>query len=371
VHQRTLVRAAFTIVLATWLAAPVQLTAGQSAGDRLAQLIVELDVPEAPTPVRDTPGWKRPTRILVSGGNAARLAELQAVAPGVELVAANSPNARGAAADALIGSCDASIISAGTGIRWVQAYGAGVEDCLASPVIRERGIILTNVQRVLAPAMSEHVMAMALSFARRISAYRDNQREGIWRRDPVPAVTLQGRTMLLVGLGGVGTEVAKRAHAFGMTVIAIRNSDRPGPEYITRIGQSAALLDFVKDADVVVNTLPLTDDTRNMFDAKVFASMKPDAWFINVGRGATVVTDDLVRALQNKQIAAAGLDVTEPEPLPAGHPLWSMPNVIITPHTAPNSEVNTDSRWVLFRENLRRYVAGDRMLSVVDTTRGY
>jgi len=175
----------------------------------------------------------------------------------------------------------------------------------------------------------------------------------------------------VVGLGGVGTEVAERAHAFGMTVTAIRNSDRPGPPTVSRVGQSAALHDFLREADVVVNTLPLTDETRHMFDARAFAAMKPGAWFINVGRGATVVTADLTQALEAGHVGAAALDVTDPEPLPSDHPLWRMPNVIITPHVAPNSEVNIDSRWALFRENLRRYVAGEPMLSVVDTSRGY
>lgn len=342
-------------------------------GEPLARILTELEVPEAATPVRDREGWRRPTRVLVSGGTPERIAELQAVAPGVEFIGGSAAALREAAptADVLIGSCNRAIIEAGTSIRWVQAFGAGVEDCLEVPAIRERNILLTNVQRVLAPAMAEHVMAMALSFARRISAYRDLQLQGQWRRDPVPAVTLDGRTMLLVGLGGVGLEVGRRAHAMGMTVTAIRNSDRPGPAFVSRVGQSAALMEFVRDADVVVNTLPLTDDTRGMFNRQVFAAMKPGAWFINVGRGGTVVTDDLVAALQNNTIAAAGLDVTDPEPLPAGHPLWSMSNVIITPHVAPNSEVNVESRWVVFRENLRRYVAGDAMLSVVDTTRGY
>jgi phosphoglycerate dehydrogenase-like enzyme len=336
--------------------------------------LAALDMPEAPTPVREMAGWRRPTRVLVSRPTPERLAALQAVAPGVEIVAlaGGAPDpAVVAGADALIGSCTASIIAAGKAIRWVQSYGAGVEDCLSSPLIRERGILLTNVQRVLAPAMAEHVMAMALSFARSLNVYRDHQQQTLWRRSPVDEFTLDGKTMLLVGLGGVGTEVANRAHALGMTVTAVRNSDRPGPPSVSRVGQSPALRDFLKDADFVVNTTPLTDETRNMFNAQAFAAMKAGAYFINVGRGATVVTADLVSALQSGHLAGAGLDVTEPEPLPATHVLWKMPNVIITPHTAPNSEVNVDSRWLVFRENLRRYVAGERMLSVVDTARGY
>lgn len=370
--QRAIFVALLVTIVAGAVVSPTLRVAAQSA-DREAQMVADLGVVEAPTPVRDMPGWKRPTRVLVSGGSPDRIAELQAVAPGVEVVALGrgAAAASAATADVLIGTCNPALVAAGPDIRWVQAYGAGAEDCLASPTIRERGILLTNVQRLLAPAMAEHVMAMALSFARRLPAYRDHQRENLWRRDQVPAVTLEGRTMLLVGLGGVGTEVARRADAFGMTVTAIRNSDRPGPPFVARVGQSAALLEFIKDADVVVNSLPLTDDTLHMFDATVFAAMKRGAWFINVGRGGTVVTDDLVQALRSGQVAEAGLDVTDPEPLPRDHPLWAMPNVVITPHVAANSEVDAESRWIVFRENLRRYVAGDRMLSVVDTERGY
>lgn len=372
-------RFVFHLLLIGAFAAPAALfpshLIAQSA-DRAAQLLGELDVPEADTPVREHPGWRPPVRVLVGGGGATpeRLAELQAVAPGVEIVPIRPGQAAQeavATADALIGTCHPALLEAGTSLRWVQAFGAGVEDCLASPFIGERGILLTNVQRVLAPAMAEHVMALALSLARQLPAYRDHQRDGLWRRAGGPEVTLQGRTMLVVGLGGVGTEVAERAHAFGMTVTAIRNSDRPGPPTVSRVGQSAALHDFLREADVVVNTLPLTDETRHMFDARAFAAMKPGAWFINVGRGATVVTADLTQALEAGHVGAAALDVTDPEPLPSDHPLWRMPNVIITPHVAPNSEVNIDSRWALFRENLRRYVAGEPMLSVVDTSRGY
>lgn len=353
--------------------APSMLEA-QSAADRAAALVAELGVPEAPTPVRDRPGWQRPVRVLVVGGvDPELLADLREAAPGVEvLVARGGPDAIRAVttADALLGACTSALIEAGPSIRWVQSFTTGVDEC-ATPLIDARGILLTNIQRVLAPTIAEHVMAMTLSIARRLPAYRDNQRDGRWRTDRTPAVSLRGRTMLVLGLGGVGTAVAERAHAFGMTVIAIRSSDRPGPPFVSKVGQPAALLDLLGEADVIVNTLPYTPDTAAMIGAPQFAAAKPGAWFINVGRGETVVTADLVRALESGQIGAAALDVVDPEPLPADHTLWHMPNVIVTPHVAANSELNIDSRWALLRENLRRYVNGDRMLSVVDTSRGY
>jgi phosphoglycerate dehydrogenase-like enzyme len=158
-----------------------------------------------------------------------------------------------------------------------------------------------------------------------------------------------------------------------MKVIATRASNRPAPPYVSRVGPPGDLIAMAREADIVVNTLPLTDETRGVFNAAAFAAMKPSAYFFNVGRGRTVVTADLVNALQSKKLAGAGLDVTDPEPLPADHVLWKMSNVIITPHVSADLEpgVGMDSRWLLVRENLRRYVAGEKMLSVVDPARGY
>jgi phosphoglycerate dehydrogenase-like enzyme len=131
------------------------------------------------------------------------------------------------------------------------------------------------------------------------------------------------------------------------------------------------MLKLLADADVVVNTLPLTEQTRHLFDARSFAAMKTGAFFINVGRGGTVVTADLVEALKQGRVGGAGLDVTDPEPLPQDHPLWRLPNVIITPHVSADSEFEENRHWEIACENLRRYAAGDRMLSVVDVKRGY
>jgi len=273
-----------------------------------------------------------------------------------------------------VGSCAGDLIRAGSNIRWVQTYNAGVERCLTSSVFSDRGVLLTNMQRVAGPAMAEHVIALMLSFARSLPAYHDAQRRSAWDRTPAgapAAFTLDGKTLLVVGLGGIGTEVARRAHALGMTVLATRATPRPAPAFVSEVGLAGDLTRFAPRADIVVNTLPLTPDTRGQFDARVFATMKKGAYFINVGRGATVVTADLVAALRSGALAGAGLDVVDPEPLPSDHPLWTMPNVIITPHSSSDSDVDEESRWLVVRENLRRYVAGQRMLSVVDPARGY
>lgn len=351
--------------------------ANASDAERTAQMISELGLIEAPRPVRESRGWRKPERIVVGDVTAARLAWLREVAPGVELVpAASSGEAAALAkhADAVLGYCTSEIIDAGKHIRWIQWYFADVESCVAVPGIRSRGVLLTNMQKVAGPVMAEHVIAMTLAFARGLHTYVQAQTRGEWNPALVGserAFTLQGKTMFVAGLGGVGTEVARRAHGLGMRVIATRASTRPAPAFVSRIGVADDMLAMVREADVVVNTLPLTAETRGVFNARVFSEMKASAYFINVGRGASVVTADLVKALENGTIAGAGLDVTDPEPLPADHPLWAVPDVIITPHVSSDADVDSENRWLLLRENLRRYVAGERMLSVVDVARGY
>ena len=245
---------------------------------------------------------------------------------------------------------------------------------MSLPAVGERDILVTNAQRIYGPEIAEHVMAMLLMFSRGLYVYLPEQQAGRWTRDAVPEERLwelTGKTMLVVGLGGIGTETARRAHALGMDVIATRGSRREGPDFVSYVGLADELPELVGRADVVVNATPLTAATRSLFDAEMFGRMKPTAYFINVGRGGSVVTDDLVAALQDGIIAGAGLDVTDPEPLTEGHPLRTMPNVIITPHVAAGSDERVRRLWVVMRENLRRFDAGERMLSVVSVERGY
>ena len=235
--------------------------------------------------------------------------------------------------------------------------------------------MLTNGQRIASPGLAEHAIALMMALVRGLDLYHNNQSKEIWQSEAGMAredfMEIEGRTMLVVGLGGIGTQAAKRAHGLGMRVVATRGSRREGPPYVDYVGLADETLRLAAQADIVINTTPLTAQTRGMFNAEFFAAMKPTAYFISVGRGASTVTDDLVAALKNGEIAGAGLDVTDPEPLPEGHPLWSMPRVIITPHMAGRSDRGRDRLFLLVQENLRRYVAGEPMLSVVDIERGY
>jgi phosphoglycerate dehydrogenase-like enzyme len=155
-----------------------------------------------------------------------------------------------------------------------------------------------------------------------------------------------------------------------MTVIATRHSGTDGPDFVSYVGKAGELPALAAKADVVVNAMPLTPETRNIFNADFFRHMKKDAYFINVGRGESVDQNSLIAALNEGAIAGAALDVVTPEPLPKGHPLWKAHNLVITPHTSSTARDNSD-RWVIIREQLRRYAAGEKMLSVVDPKRGY
>ncbi len=342
----------------------------------LPQALQGLGLREAKVASRDMAGWENPTRIVVWAPFGPQLVEqLQAVAPGVELVSVDSAEAAAAAApgsQAVIGFCDQAVLA--ETVNWVQVFFAGVEDCVVLPGMQS-GVILTNGQRLSSPTIADHTIALTYALLRGIDIFHGNQAQGNWDRSASNSLRdfgeLSGRTMLVVGLGGIGSQVAQRANALGMRILATRGSRREGPDYIEYVGLSDEAIKLATEADVVVNAVPLTESTRGMFNKAFFAAMKPGAYYISVGRGQTTVQADLLEALNNGQIAGAGLDVTDPEPLPADHPLWNTPRVIITPHTAANSTETFGRIQALVTENLRRYVAGEPLLSVVDIQRGY
>jgi phosphoglycerate dehydrogenase-like enzyme len=344
------------------------------------ELIERFELREGAAPVRERAGWQPPKKIVVADVPLADY--LRTVAPGIEIVGVQGlRNYAGmaeavAGADVLIGLCTPEIVARGTSLKWIQLLNAGADSCATIPAVAERGILVTNLQRIQGPHMAEHAIALLLALARSLPVYAVEQSEGAFTRGfretrGERPVEIEGKTLLVVGLGGIGTEVAKRAHGLGLHVIATRNSRREGPDYIEYVGLADEYRTLAQRADVVVNATPLTPDTRGMFDAQFFAAMRDDALFINIGRGESVVTADLTAALQAGTIGGAGLDVTDPEPLPPGHPLWEMQNVIITPHIATSSDFRSERTVTLVAENVRRYVRGDAVLSVVDLAAGY
>jgi phosphoglycerate dehydrogenase-like enzyme len=233
---------------------------------------------------------------------------------------------------------------------------------------------MTNMRGVDSAAIAEHATAMMLAIAHGLDVFGANTAKATWGAQNGGTPTLQvieGKTLLVVGLGGIGTEVAWRGHGLGMTVIATRDGGSGKPDFVSYIGRPDELLALARKADVIVSSVPLTPQTTGLYDAAFFAALKPTAIFVNVARGGSVVTAELVKALNEHRLAGAGLDVVDPEPLPPDHPLWKAPRVLITPHTSARSDLPGEARWTLALENLRRYVAGDEMLLVVDPKRGY
>jgi phosphoglycerate dehydrogenase-like enzyme len=370
--------------LATTLVASVTLAADDP--QKVAAMLKKFSIQEAPTPVRERKDWRPPKKMVVLAGAISpgeEREELAAALPGVKIVyASNVATAANEAKDADIvagltvppGVCDLSIIDNAKQLRWILSLSAGVEQCIAVPAVRARNLLMTNLRGIDSSVIGEHAIALALAMAHGIDTFVEAQEKGRWsRQDAIDThlQTLAGKTLLVVGLGGIGTEVASRAHALGMNVTATRASGHEGPDYVSYVGTPDELLKLASTADVVVNTAPLTTQTRGVYNAKFFSSMKPTAYFVNVARGGSVVTADLVAALNSGKIAGAGLDVVDPEPLPPDHQLWHAKNVIITPHISSFSDIPNEARWMLVNENARRYAAGDKMLSVVDLQREY
>src|SRR5262249_44663836 len=221
-------------------------------------------------------------------------------------------------------------------------------------------VVLTNMQRVLAPEIADQALGYLLSFTRGLGPFLLGRSSEAWGRPGPGAVLdeLEGKTLLVIALGGIGSQIARRAHAFGMRVLATDPKVLERPEFVAELHRPDAFAGLLPRADVVASAVPLTPRTRKLIGAGEFAAMRRGVILINVSRGGVVDTDALVAALESGRVAAAGLDVTDPEPLPKGHPLWRQ-NVIITPHTAGQSPGGRRRSFALFRENLRRFAAGE------------
>jgi phosphoglycerate dehydrogenase-like enzyme len=270
--------------------------------------------------------------------------------------------------------CTPEFLQAAVRLQWVQSTSAGVERYIAVAELRDNdGIVLTNMRAVHGPTIADHAFAMLLALTRDLPYYLDPAHRGTWNRRGSGAqpIALQDRTLLVVGLGGIGTEVARRGKGFGMRVLAIRRSDTPPPPFVDRQAKPDKLMELLAEADVVALCVPLTKQTEGMIGADELAAVRKGAYLVNVGRGKVVDTDALVQALESGHLAGACLDVTDPEPLPSDHPLWSMPNVVITPHMSARSEL-TRERWnAVYLDNLSRFGTGRPLLNVVDKAAGY
>lgn len=261
-------------------------------------------------------------------------------------------------------------------LKWIHCPAAAVNQ-LIFPELVKSDVVLTNGRKVHGPAVAEHVLALIfamaknLPYAMRLQAKHVWGPELMWTESARPR-EISGATLGLVGVGSIGSEVAKSAAALGMDVIATREDPRkPVPEGVRTVFATSELLQMLAESDYVVLTAPVTPATQKMIDEKCLAAMKPSACLINVGRGALLDEAALTNALRSKNIAAAALDVFEKEPLPQDSPLWDMENVLITPHTAGLTDKLWERQYAFFSENLKRFMNGQPLLALVDKQKGY
>ncbi len=253
-------------------------------------------------------------------------------------------------------------------LRWYHSLGAGVEDLVGIAELRERKIVLTNNSGPYDIPIAEHVLATILASAKRLHLYRDQQARAEWRSHPQDEV--RDRTVVVFGIGSIGAEVAKLASGVGMNVIGVRRREG-SVAGVSRVVPPERLAEVAAEADYLVLAAPLTNETQGAVSRRVIARMKPTAWIVNIARGAMLDEDALVDALRAGRLGGAALDALTVEPLPKDHPLWTLPNVIITPHSSNSSPRIRERSVALFRENLRRYKVRESLLNVVDPDAGY
>lgn len=254
-------------------------------------------------------------------------------------------------------------------LKWIQAKSAGV-DTMNLSLLNEKNIILTNASGIHGVPIAESVFGMLLADTRGIKKAINQQTNKVWSQTE-SLVELKGKTIMIIGMGQVGKEVARLAQAFGLNVIGVNRSGNPVTE-VSEIIKQDQIPKHIKRADFVVNILPLTSETTNYYDDSFFTSMKKGAGFINVGRGPSVDTDALIRQIKNGQIGFAGLDVFKEEPLAKDSPLWDLPEVLITPHISGVAEHFKKRLFAIFEENLTAYVAGEELpRNVIDYKHNY
>jgi len=260
-------------------------------------------------------------------------------------------------------------------LRWIHSTAAAVHQ-LIFPEFVTSDIVLTNAREVHGPVVAEHVIALIFALAKKIPGSVRLQQKHVWGQqilwDEQPRVReVAGATVGMVGVGSIGRAVVKSAKALGMRVIAVREHSEKGSEGADAVFAPAQIDEIFRQADYIVLAAPVTSSTKAIANAGRLALMKPDACLINVGRGPLVDEPALIHALREKKIGGAALDVFPKEPLAADSPLWDVPNLLITPHTAALTDKLWERHYALFSENLRRYLKGQPLLAVVDKRKGY
>jgi len=274
-------------------------------------------------------------------------------------------------ADILFGYITPQMLRNAKSLKWVQApiasLGTPRGNYFIFPELAESDIILTNMSGIYSDIIATHVFAFIMCFARDLPKLIRSQAIRAWNKNGVKTVSLHGKILGIVGLGGIGKEVARIGATFGMRVVAVEPKPHNVPPFVEKIWSPGSLKELLREADFVVLCLPDAPGTVKLIGAGELKAMKKTAYLINIGRGRTMDLDVLTQALKNRWIAGAGLDVFPPgyEPLPSDHPLWGMENVIVTPHCAGDG-TPSERRVDVFLENFSRYVQGKDLLNLVD-----
>jgi phosphoglycerate dehydrogenase-like enzyme/glyoxylase-like metal-dependent hydrolase (beta-lactamase superfamily II) len=325
-------------------------------------LIENFGVREGPSPTRNSPGWTPPRKIIVPNLMPTRLAELKRIAPEVLFIpvqTAEEAVKEVAEADAVIGFCTPELIRLGKNLRWIQIGNVGLDKAV-SPELADSRIVLTDSRRVYGPPLADQAMALLLSLTRDLAGA---QKE----RANLKSQELHGKTMLIVGLDGVGTQIARRAQSFGMRIMAVDPDERlRKPDFVFSLHPTAKLMELLPKADVVVIASRPPSVASELMGEAQFKIMKKSAFLINVAGSGMVNTTALQDALKAGAIAGAGLDDGAGSKI-----LGALPNVVLSQNVATQSPGARDRQWRLWRENLRRFVAGERLVCVVDKAGGF
>jgi D-2-hydroxyacid dehydrogenase (NADP+) len=316
-------------------------------------------------------------KILVTDRDPQLVGELQSVTPRARIVPVTEGNVMREIvhADAYIGDITSAEVRAGKNLKWVGVMSAGVERVLfpkdGTSALRDSNITLTNNKIVQGPEIADHALAMLLMLSRNLYILYRNDQQQLWNPRSFHGIELNGKTAVVVGVGGIGTQIAVRANAFGMTVIGVDTEDKPFVPFLKRVVKPDQFEDVLPQADAVFISVPDTPKSHKMMGTHQFELMKKNSYFIAVSRGGIYDMNSLVKALDEKRLAGAGVDVTDPEPLPKGHALWKFENVIITPHIAGRSDQDSVRMIGTIKDNIRRFVEGKPLINVVDKQKGY
>jgi D-3-phosphoglycerate dehydrogenase len=273
--------------------------------------------------------------------------------------------------EVILGGFNPDICAAAPKLRWIQSYSTGMDKLLFPEIVERDEVMISNVAGLYASQGGEHAWALLLGLTRQIPLAVHNKDRKSWSGEAV--VELAGMTMGVIGMGGFGMEIAKRAQGYDMHVIAIDPVRTEKPSYVAELRPTSqdTLTDLLQRSDVVMMACPLTKETYHLISTEELALMKPSAYLINVTRGGIIDEPALVAALEAGQIAGAGLDVTEIEPLPADSTLWNAPNLILTPHRAGASQHRPRKIFEFFMQNLNRYISGQTPVNVINKRKGY